>query len=91
MIQNTEGIPPDQQQLIYAGRVLLDGKTLDFSGITNGATLRLFVKLRGPPEPEETVLPATGQSEAETGILFGGSVLLAGIGAKLMARRRVAR
>jgi len=91
MIQNTEGIPPDQQKLIYAGRELRDGKTLAFYGITNGATLRLFLKLRGPPEPEETTLPATGQSEAQTGILFGGFLLLAGIGAKLMARRRVVR
>jgi LPXTG-motif cell wall-anchored protein len=88
MIQNAEGISPDQQQLIFSGRVLRDGKTLAFYGIANGATLHLIVKLRGPPKHE---LAATGQSEVQSGILFGGLVLLAGIGAKLKARRRVVR
>ncbi len=100
-IQNNWGIPPDQQQLMFAGRQLLDGKTLDFYGITNGATLHLFLKLRGSPTPtpeptpqptpEERVLPDTGQNVVQAGILFGGSVLLTAIGAALITRRRVAR
>jgi len=98
-IQNNEGIPPDQQQLIYGGRVLDGNKTLGFYGITNGAVVRLVLKLRGSPTPtpepmltpEERELPDTGEGEAETGILIGAALLLAALGATLIARRRVVR
>jgi hypothetical protein len=98
-IQNNEGIPPDQQQLIYGGRVLEGNKTLGFYGITNGAVVRLVLKLRGSPTPtpepmltpEERELPDTGQNGAGLGILFGGAVFLAAVGALLIARRRMVR
>jgi hypothetical protein len=100
-IQNNEGIPPDQQRLIFGGRVLDGGKTLGFYGITNGATVHLVLNLRGSPTPtptlepeptpEERELPDTGKNSAGPGILLCGAVFLSAIGAVLIARRRMVR